>query len=83
MMLSPMKPQTTDGVAARSSTSTFSVSRVLPVANSPMKIAAPRAKGTATSIAKPVTLAVPTIRARAPNWGSGSAIGRQFGEVKK
>ena len=38
-MLSPMKPQTTDRVAARSSTSTFSVSRVLPVANS-MKIAA-------------------------------------------
>ena len=64
MMLSPMKPQTTDGVAARSSTSTFSVSRVLPVANSPMKIAAPRAKGTATSIAPTVTLAVPTIRAR-------------------
>ena len=36
MMLRPMNPHTTEGMAARSSTSTFSVSRVFPVANSAM-----------------------------------------------
>ena len=36
MMASPMNPHTTDGIAASSSTSTLSASRVLPVANSAM-----------------------------------------------
>ena len=36
MMTRPMKPQTTEGMAASSSTSTFNASRVFPVANSAM-----------------------------------------------
>ena len=66
MMLSPMNPQTTDGIAASSSTRILSHSRVRPVANSAMKIAAPSEKGMATSTARPVTLAVPAISARMP-----------------
>ena len=66
MMVRPMKPQTTEGIAASSSTRTLRLSRSLPVANSAMKMAAPREKGTATSMARPVTLAVPAISARAP-----------------
>ena len=59
IMLRPMNPQTTDGIAASNSTSTFRNSRVFPVANSAIK-------GIATIIASPVTLAVPTINARIP-----------------
>ncbi len=66
MIARPMKPQTTEGMAASSSTVTFRNSRVLPVANSAMKIAAPSEKGMATSMASPVTLAVPAISARMP-----------------
>ena len=36
MRLSPMNPQTTEGIAARSSTRTFKASLVLPLANSEM-----------------------------------------------
>ncbi len=36
MIVRPMNPQTTEGIAASSSTSTLSASRGLPVANSPM-----------------------------------------------
>ncbi len=72
----PMKPHTTEGIAASSSTRTFSASRTRPVANSAMKIAAPRENGTETSMARPVTLAVPTMSASAPNVGSGSDVGR-------
>jgi hypothetical protein len=42
------------------------ISRVFPVANSAMKIAAPKEKGIATTMASPVTLAVPAISARIP-----------------
>ena len=66
MIDSAMNPQTTDGIAASSSTSTFSVSRVLPLANSAMKTAEPSENGIATTMASPVTLAVPAIRARMP-----------------
>ena len=57
---------TTEGIAASSSTRIFRVSRSRPLANSPMKIAAPSEKGTETIIASPVTLAVPAISARVP-----------------
>ncbi len=53
-------------MAASNSTVTFRYSRVLPLANSAMNIAAPRENGMATSIASPVTLAVPAISARMP-----------------
>ena len=48
MIVRPMNPHTTDGIAARSSTRTFKNSRVFPVANSAMKMAPPREKGMAT-----------------------------------
>ena len=79
----PIKPQTTDGIAASSSTRIFRNSRVRPVANSPMYMAAPREKGIAISMASPVTLAVPTIKARAPYVGLTSEVGAHLGEVKK
>ena len=61
-----MNPHTTEGIAASSSTNTFSNSRTRPVANSPMYIAAPNENGIATIIASPVTLAVPSISAKVP-----------------
>ena len=81
-MLRPMKPQTTDGMAASNSTRTFRNSRVLPAANSAMKMAPPREKGMATTMARPVTLAVPAIRARMPNSGASSSLGNQNGVRK-
>ena len=62
----PMKPHTMLGIAASSSMMIFKISRSLPVQNSEMKIAAPRPKGTAISIATPVTLSVPMSSASVP-----------------
>ena len=45
-------------------------------------MAAPSENGTATSIANPVTLAVPAISARAPYVGLCPEVGRQRGDVK-
>jgi hypothetical protein len=66
MIERPMNPHTTEGIAARSSTRILRASRIFPEANSPMKMAAPREKGTETIMASPVTLAVPARRARIP-----------------
>ena len=77
MMVRPIKPQTTDGIAASSSTRTLRNSRTLPEANSAMKMAPPSEKGMATTMARPVTLAVPAIRARMPNSGASSSLGNQ------
>ena len=65
--LNPMNPQTTEGMAASSSITTFRVSLVLPVQNSETKMAAPTPKGTAMTMARKVTLKVPTISAPTPN----------------
>ena len=62
----PMKPHTTEGIAASSSTRTLRYSRARGEANSPMYRAAARENGTAVSTARPVTEAVPRIRANAP-----------------
>jgi hypothetical protein len=62
----PMKPQTTEGIAAKSSITIFKVSLVRWPQNSETKMAAPRPKGTAINIASSVTLAVPAISARTP-----------------
>ena len=59
----PMKPQTTEGIAASSSMTIFSVSFDARPQNSETKTAAPSPNGTAMSIASPVTLTVPTISA--------------------
>jgi hypothetical protein len=61
-----MNPQTTEGIAASSSITTFSVSLVFFPQNSETKIAAPSPNGTAISIASTVTLAVPAISASTP-----------------
>jgi len=65
-MESPINPQTTDGIAASSSTRILRNSLVRPVANSAIYIALPRENGMAISIASPVTLLVPAISARIP-----------------
>ena len=77
----PTNPHTTEGIAASISTRIFRVSRVLPVANSAMKSAAPSDSGTEKSIANPVTLAVPTMSASAPYVGL-LEVGRHAIDVK-
>ena len=62
----PMKPHTTEGIAASNSMIILSISFMRPVQNSEMNIAAPRPKGTAIAMARMVTLPVPTISASTP-----------------
>ena len=64
--VSPMKPQTTDGMAASSSMTILSVSFTRGPQNSETKIAAPMPNGTAITMASAVTLAVPAISASTP-----------------
>ena len=66
MMVRPMKPHTTDGIAARSSITIFSVSLSLGEQNSEMKSAEPKPNGTAISMESIETLTVPAIRANTP-----------------
>ena len=56
-----MNPQTTEGIAAKSSMTTFSTSFTCLPQNSETKTAAPRPNGTASNIASVVTLNVPTM----------------------
>ena len=62
----PMKPQTTDGMAASSSMTIFSPSFQRGLQNSDRKTAAPIPKGTAMAIESAVTAPVPAMSARAP-----------------
>ncbi len=64
--VSPINPQTTEGMAASNSTTILRISRILVGQNSEMKIAVPIPNGTAINIARQVTLPVPTIRASTP-----------------
>ena len=64
--VSPMKPHTTDGMAASSSMVTLSDSLARGPQNSEMKTAAPMPNGTASAMASRVTLAVPAISASTP-----------------
>ena len=64
--VSPMKPHTTLGIAARSSITILSVSLSRLPQNSEMKIAAPSPIGTASAIATPVTDNVPSVSASVP-----------------
>ena len=77
-----MNPQTTDGMAAKNSMTTFSTSRVLRPQNSDTKIAAPKPVGTEMTMASAVTDAVPASSARMPNCGRIVDSGRQFALVK-
>lgn len=63
---SPMKPQTTEGIAASNSMTIFNVSLSRGPQNSETKIAAPSPNGTAMSIARSVTASVPTVKASVP-----------------
>ena len=62
----PMNPHTTEGIAASSSITIFSVSRTRGPQNSETNTAAPSPNGTAISIASPVTLNVPAMSASTP-----------------
>ena len=63
MMVRPMNPHTTEGIAAKSSITIFRVSLSFGLQNSEMKRAAPKPNGTAMTIARTVTLMVPVISA--------------------
>jgi hypothetical protein len=65
----PMKPHTTEGMAARNSITILSVSRVFEPQYSDTKIAAPSPAGTAISMASAVTATVPASSATMPNCG--------------
>ena len=78
----PMKPHTTDGIAASNSIVTFSVSFTRPWQNSETNTAAPMPNGTAITIATPVTLSVPTMSASTPYCGRLSDFGIQLIEPK-
>src|SRR5690242_13563331 len=81
--LKPMKPQTTLGIAASNSMTTLSVSLTFPEQNSETNTAAPRPKGTAINIARKVTLSVPTMSARTPNFGVDCDVGNHSVEKMK
>ena len=73
----PMKPQTTLGIAAKTSMTTFNTSLTLPLQNSETNTAPPSAKGTAISMASNVTQPVPTMRAPIPKRGLPGEFGNQ------
>ena len=77
-----MNPQTTEGIAASNSMIILNVSRSFGLQNSDTKIAAPSPNGTASSIAKAVTLKVPRMRANVPYRLWFSEVGYHSGLVK-
>ena len=80
MTVKPMKPHTTEGIAASSSITTFRISFNRAPQNSDMKIAPPKLNGTAMVIAKIATLKVPKMMRAAPKL-AGSCVGSHFSDV--
>ena len=66
VIFSPINPQTTDGIAANSSMTTFRISFSRGPQNSEMKTAPPKLNGTVIIIATIATLNVPRIIRAAP-----------------
>ena len=82
MRVSPMKPHTTEGIAASNSITIFNPSLSFGPQNSEIKMAAPNPKGTEISTAKQLTLAVPKISASIPYRGLEFEDGYHSGLVR-